>query len=100
MWNVLNVQRRTNNGCEGWHNRFTRIVDKHHPNIWQLIKKLQEEEASVRGSMLQLRAGVQLNKPDRKVVARNACLDRLTGQYTQNLITQDALLTGISYNLK
>ena len=46
MWNVYDVDIRTDNSCEGWHNRFNRAVDRHHPNIWRLLSTVLEEQAS------------------------------------------------------
>ncbi|KAL2631004.1 hypothetical protein R1flu_015690 [Riccia fluitans] len=40
MWNVHGIQRRTNNNCEGWHNKFNRKVNHHHLDIWRLISTL------------------------------------------------------------
>ena len=41
--NLLDVNPRTNNECEGWNNRFRNLVG--HLTIWRLIKTLQKEQA-------------------------------------------------------
>ncbi|KAL2624090.1 hypothetical protein R1flu_008335 [Riccia fluitans] len=46
MWNLHGIQRRTNNNCEDWHNKFNWKVNRHHPDIWRLISALQSEQAN------------------------------------------------------
>jgi len=44
LWNVHgNDVWRTNNYCEGWHNRFNR---KHHLNICLFLRGIQQEQAA------------------------------------------------------
>ena len=57
MWNVYNVDIRTNNDCEGWHNRFNRAVDRHHPNIWHLLRVITEEQSATDVTRMQIAAG-------------------------------------------
>ena len=47
LWKVHgNDVWRTNNHCEGWHNRFNRAISKHHPNIWLFLRAIQQEQAA------------------------------------------------------
>ena len=50
---VLNDEPRTTNMLEGWHRRFSSIVAKHHPNIYDFIGCLRSE---------QFRTETQVNK--------------------------------------
>lgn len=63
MWNVhrLDQQHRTNNHLEGWHNGFNRLVTQHHPNIWQLLAALQQEQAGTNITIQQIAAVQVLN---------------------------------------
>ena len=37
MWNVyIETDKLINNYVEGWNSKFTKVVGKHHPNIFQL----------------------------------------------------------------
>ncbi len=55
MWNVYQAKGpRTNNHLEGWHNRLNKIVGKPHPNLFQLIRTFQQEEASTHMTIMQL----------------------------------------------
>jgi hypothetical protein len=56
-WNVYSEDMRTNNHCEGWHNRFNSVLRQHHPNIWLLLRCIQEEQATVDAARQQLAAG-------------------------------------------
>jgi len=47
MWNTYNEDLRTNNDCKGWHVRFNNAIRRHHPNIWQFLNCVREEQASV-----------------------------------------------------
>lgn len=37
MWNVYDLESRTNTDLEEWHFRFNSLVNKHHPDTWKLI---------------------------------------------------------------
>jgi hypothetical protein len=34
--------------CEGWSNRFFKLIGHAHPSIWRVIEWCQKEEATVR----------------------------------------------------
>ena len=42
---VINQDHRTNNFLEGWHRRFSSIVDVQHPDIYKFLSKLTGEQA-------------------------------------------------------
>ena len=42
---VLNDEPRTTNMLERWHRRFSTVVTKHHPNIYDFIGRLRTEQA-------------------------------------------------------
>ena len=56
-WNVCGEEHRTNNTCEGYNSKLNRAVRKKHPNIYELIKVLQVEEASTRLMIHQTESG-------------------------------------------
>ncbi|CAF2085196.1 unnamed protein product [Rotaria magnacalcarata] len=49
LWNVHNIDIRTNNHAEGWHNRFNKRINKTHPNVWHFISTLKQEEVFFQG---------------------------------------------------
>ena len=41
---ILPFEAKTNNGSEGWHNRFRLLVSKAHPDLYVLMKQLRKEQ--------------------------------------------------------
>ncbi|CAF3615074.1 unnamed protein product [Rotaria sp. Silwood1] len=78
IWNVHAFHHRTNNNCEGFHNRLNKRIEKAYPNMWTFIKCLQNEENRFRHLLLQMNAGAQARK-------KHSCnkLDSETYRYTQ-----------------
>ncbi len=99
MWNVSNSDTRTNNDLEGWHLRFKNIVGRHHPNIWQLLLKLQEEQAATEVCIQQVLAGQVVKRRRLAYTAVNRRIDELKAEYNQGAISAIDFLTGISHNL-
>ena len=50
---------RTNNGVEGWHNRFSNVVDCAHPNVYNLLKHIGKEENHWRCEVAKIYARAQ-----------------------------------------
>jgi len=100
MWNVHNVDIRTNNDCEGWHNRFNRLVDKHHPNVWHLLHCIREEQASTDVTRCQIRAGKIVSRQIRKYKVMQKSIETIRTRYDAGTIDVISYLDGISYNLK
>jgi len=100
MWNVHNADIRTNNSCEGWHNRFNRVVDKHHPNIWHLLRCIHEEQASTDVTRCQIRAGKSVLREVRKYKAMQKNIETIRNRYDVGNIDIIEYLDGISHNLK
>ncbi|KRY25310.1 hypothetical protein T03_6104, partial [Trichinella britovi] len=44
LWNVYNVNIRTNNHLEGWHNRLNRKAGKSHNGLYELLQLLIAEQ--------------------------------------------------------
>ena len=99
MWNVSNSDTRTNNDLEGWHLRFKNIVGRHHPIIWQLLLKLQEEQAATEVCIQQVLAGQVVKRRRLAYTAVNRHIDELKAEYNQGAISAIDFLTGISHNL-
>ncbi|XP_072166773.1 uncharacterized protein [Diadema setosum] len=99
MWNVHREERRTNNDVEGWHNAFTRMVAKYHPNIWEFINALKKQHASVTAIRLQIEAGQVVGVRQPKYVRLNDRLQLLTARYLNGEIPQMHFLQTISHTL-
>ena len=47
IWNVDGEdQKRTSNHVEGWNLKFTKLVRKHHPNIFEFVDSMRKEQAA------------------------------------------------------
>jgi len=100
MWNVYDKDIRTNNNCEGWHNRFNRAINRHHPNIWHLIRVIIEEQATTDVIRCQMDAGQNIVREDRKVKAIKKRIATISERYRAGTIDISEYISGISHNLK
>lgn len=61
MWNqyqgTLEKLPKTNNYIEGWHKKFSSLLDCHHPNIWKFLDKIKESQSLTEMTQTQLTAG-------------------------------------------
>ncbi|CAF1165111.1 unnamed protein product [Rotaria sordida] len=94
-WNVSNLEFRTNNICETWHNKFNNRVEKHHPNVWHLFKCLQREELSFRQQLSKVNSGFQIGSSIRTCSIR-AQIDVLNERHEQKQINLIDFLYGLS----
>lgn len=50
LWNhyksTQEGQHKTNNFCEGWHNRFCLLLGKHHPQLYLALREFQKNQAN------------------------------------------------------
>lgn len=99
MWNVHGESRRTNNDLEGWHAGFNKRVEINHPNIWRMINILKMEQATTAAIKLQVAAGQNLVRRNRKYELINQRIQLITQNYQGGIIQQDEFLQGIAYNL-
>ncbi len=110
LWNVSDVDVRTNNIVEGmffffcfahlfylsgWNHRFNRLVAKHHPNVWHLFDCLKKEEVAVRQRILKVMIGSK-KKINKKAVALQEQINSLKLDFNQNKINLDDFLEGLS----
>jgi hypothetical protein len=82
IWNHFDRldQSRTNNAMEGWHSKINKYVGKAHPNIFELLSFLKQEESFQRGELLRLENGGQPKPKCRKYVRNDANIVRLKEQ--------------------
>lgn len=81
LWNHFeNEGDRTNNAVEGWRSR----VNRKHPNIFQLIKLLQREDAVTKVKISQLAHGAQPVKRKRCWDLKNSRIIGLKQRFSEN----------------
>jgi hypothetical protein len=99
MWCIADMDVRTNNALEGWHRRLNGLLGRHHPNIWQCICMLQQEQAASEVTIQQILAGHVVN---RRRVAYRECdrrIHRLRDRYQHGTITAIDFISGMAHNL-
>ena len=45
MWNVDQEEKSTNNHVEGWNLKFSKVLGKHHPNIFEFINAMKKKNS-------------------------------------------------------
>ncbi|CAF0856064.1 unnamed protein product [Rotaria sordida] len=95
LWNVSDVDVRTNNIVEGWNHRFNRLVAKYHPNVWHFFDCLRKEEVVVRQKILKMMTGAKKNI-NRKDIIFQQRVDSLASDFNQNKINLGDYLQGLS----
>ncbi|CAF1355393.1 unnamed protein product [Rotaria sordida] len=95
LWNVSESNVRTNNNCEGYHNRMNFRLQRNHPNMWLFFNFLQKEEKRVTSMIIQWSSGASKKKNQRTTAIQNR-INTLYKRYTDDLIGASTLLTGLS----
>ena len=72
-YHVINQDPRTNNFLEGWHRRFSTIVDVHHPDIYKFRSKLTGEQAHTEMSRREILHGEDPNPPPPPSPPKKGC---------------------------
>ncbi|KRX13788.1 hypothetical protein T07_3702 [Trichinella nelsoni] len=101
LWNVHNVNIRTNNHLEGWHNRLNKKAGGNKLRLYKLLHLLKEEQ----GVMETLINQLLLRNPDagsiRQISSKYAEKQRrvmiYTGEYTSGRRTLELFLEASMY---
>lgn len=91
-WSTYKRAIRTNNDCEGWHNRLNDALPSEHPNIYLLIKELAKETSLL---PLQIRLVATNNltrRTGKEASARQEAMFHLWDQYDNREISATAFL--------
>lgn len=70
LWNhfedAINKKQKTNNCSEGWHNRFQKLVGKHHPDLYSALREIQKEQADTEMAITELSLGRMVKAAPKK----------------------------------
>lgn len=78
QWNYYDYDGpRTNNHVEGWHSRLKRIVDKPHPNIFEIVDVIKREQATMEMKWEQYAAGATQPPRKKRYVQRDEKIRKL-----------------------
>ena len=97
MWNHFqNSGPRTNNHLEGWRYRLNRLARKAHPNLFETIELIKNEQASTEVQMIQVAAGGQPRPKKRKAVKQDQQIKRLVAEFSSGQRTLDSFLSALA----
>ena len=96
MWNHFqNSGPRTNNHLKSWHYRLNRLARKAHPNMFETIEHIKNEQASTEVQMIQIAAGGQPRPKKRKAVRQDEQIKRLVAKFSSEQRTLDSILSAL-----
>jgi hypothetical protein len=87
MWNVFSESIRTNNMVEGWHSKMTKKIGRSHPNIFQWLKCIQDEQANTELTCRHAELGAALATRRRKYRLFDDCIERVQDLFVQGDVT-------------
>ncbi|CAF2869516.1 unnamed protein product [Rotaria sp. Silwood2] len=96
MWNVHDYQHRTNNICEGFHNRLNRRMGRAHANIWSFIRCIVSEESRFQHLYVQISTGAKRRPISSSTNGIQKRIDTLMARYNNNDIDVEQLLDNLS----
>ncbi|CAF4091623.1 unnamed protein product [Rotaria sordida] len=96
-WNAYGIQMRTNNNCEGYHNRLNSRICKYHPNIWIFIRCIQGEENRFNHLLIQMKGSLAARPQTKTTQAIQKRIDNLYARYENKEVSPDELLEGLSF---
>ena len=74
---------KTNNASEGWHNRFSTLVGKHHPDLYSALSEIQKEQADSEVAVAELSLGRRIKgAPKRKWIDLHDRIEGIVPNYT------------------
>ena len=81
---VLAGEPKTTNHLEAWHRQFSLIIQKkNHPNIYEFISKLKQEQSFTDMKIQQILAGGEPTKPTKKQLAINKRIHNIVTKYSE-----------------
>ncbi|XP_003367825.1 hypothetical protein Tsp_14839, partial [Trichinella spiralis] len=99
LWNVHNVNIRTNNHLEGWHNRLNRKAAKSHNGFYELLELLIAEQGVIDTLIQQvLSRNVtigDLRRVNRVYAQKQRRVAQYTGEYTNGRRTLEQFLAAL-----
>jgi hypothetical protein len=79
----------------GWHNRFNKRINRHHPNMWHFISVIKKEEVVFQQLLAHLQSGAQRKKTKKTNVIQQR-IDTLAARFENVEIDLKEYLQGLS----
>jgi len=96
-WSIFNQSIRTNNDCEGWHNRLNRKAVSVHLNLYMLIQLLYNEAKMVVVNIRLISDKKIRSKQKKKVRTKAARVQRYWKEFSRGKRTVRELLLGCAH---
>ncbi|XP_003377358.1 hypothetical protein Tsp_01528, partial [Trichinella spiralis] len=101
LWNVRNVNIRTNNHLEGWHNQLNRKAGKGHNGLHELLQLLIAEQGVMDTLIQQVLSGNatvgDLRRVNKVYAEKQQRVAQYTCEYTNGSHTLEQLLEALMY---
>ncbi|KRY36457.1 hypothetical protein T01_13752 [Trichinella spiralis] len=101
LWNVYNVNIRTNNDLEGWHFKMNRLAGKRHLGFYELLQLLIDEQGSTETLIQQVTSGrvtaSDLQVKNKKYEELQQRITALTAEYDGGTRTMEQFLRSVAY---
>ena len=101
MWNVhisvLDNIPKTNNNVEGWHRAFEEQMTSHHPNIWNFLKCMKNEQRLTEVKIEQYISGHAPKKGRKAYITCAERIRRLVSDYKEDACIIE-YLRGLAHN--
>ncbi|KRY37921.1 hypothetical protein T01_10286 [Trichinella spiralis] len=101
LWNVHNVNIRTNNHLEGWHNRLNRKAGKGHNGLYELLQLLIAEQGVMDTLIQQVLSGNatvgDLRRVNKVYAEKQQRVAQYTCEYTNGSRTLEQFLEALMY---
>ncbi|KRY28672.1 hypothetical protein T01_12879 [Trichinella spiralis] len=101
LWNVYNVNIRTNNDLEGWHFKMNRLAGKRHLGFYELLQLLIDEQGSTETLIQQVTSGRvtanDLQVKNKKYEELQQRITALTAEYDGGTRTMEQFLRSVAY---
>lgn len=100
IWNIYGLQGdRTNNKLEGWHSGLKKLIKKAHPNLYEFVEFIKQDQDNHNTNVLHLSTG-NPSHPRRKTYRDiDIAIQNLTDMYNLGQKTPIEYLDSVSYKL-
>jgi len=91
---------RTNNSLEGWHGRLKIVIGKAHPNVYEFIQVIRDEQKMNEIRLVQYSAGQRLPPKKKKYQDLQRQLDVLKNRLERGDLDVVEFLDHVSHSIK
>lgn len=87
---------RTNNHVEGWHKKLNTVAGKTHPNVFEIVKVFQQEQAMTEVALQQLAVGGAIRRRNKFYRVKDTSIKRVKDKFVAGTYTLDEYIEQVS----